>query len=59
MLGSGSDDSTVRLWDTTTGKCIRVLRRERPYEGTNITGVQGLSEAQKEALRLLGAAEDQ
>lgn len=57
-IASGGDDGTIRLWDVSTGTCIRVLRRERPYAGMNITGVRGLSEAQKDALRMLGAIED-
>jgi WD40 repeat protein/transcriptional regulator with XRE-family HTH domain len=58
FLASGSDDGTVRIWEAASGACLRILRRERPYEGMDITGVRGLSEAQKEALRLLGAIEN-
>jgi hypothetical protein len=29
-----------------------------PYEGMNITGVTGISEAQKAALKVLGAVEE-
>lgn len=58
-LASGSDDGTVRLWEIVTGSCLRVFRRERPYEGMNITGVRGLSQGQKDALRLLGAIDDE
>jgi hypothetical protein len=35
-----------------------VLRRERPYEGMNITEAEGLSEAQRAGLRFLGAVEE-
>ncbi|KJH69454.1 WD40 domain-containing protein [Aliterella atlantica] len=55
MLVSGSEDGTVRIWDSFTGECLRVLTALRPYEGMNISGVTGLTDAQTEALRLLGA----
>ncbi|MBD2462598.1 PD40 domain-containing protein [Oscillatoria sp. FACHB-1407] len=56
-LASGSKDETIRLWNVETGECLKVLRSDRPYEGMNITGVQGLNEAQKETLKVLGAIE--
>lgn len=56
-LASGSADETIRLWHVATGKCLKTLRAPRPYEGMNITDVQGLTEAQKEALKSLGAIE--
>ncbi|HTK08730.1 MAG TPA: NB-ARC domain-containing protein [Ktedonobacteraceae bacterium] len=52
---SGSDDGTVKIWSAESGRCKSTLRRERPYEGMNVTRVKGISEAQKEALLLLGA----
>jgi WD40 repeat protein len=52
---SSGDDGTIRLWDSTTGDCVRVLTVERPYEGMNISGVTGLTDCQKETLRVLGA----
>ena len=54
-LASGSADATIRLWNVKTGECLKMLRAERPYEGMNITGVTGLTEAQKETLFTLGA----
>jgi hypothetical protein len=45
------------LWDVETGECLRTLRAERLYEGMNITGVTGLTEAQKATLKALGAVE--
>ncbi len=56
-LASGSYDETIRLWDVRTGECLKTLRADRPYEGTNITGVTGLSPAQKATLKALGAFE--
>ncbi|MBW4621919.1 MAG: NACHT domain-containing protein [Cyanosarcina radialis HA8281-LM2] len=56
-IASSSEDGTIRLWDSRTGECLRILTVERPYEGANISGVTGLTDAQKEALRVLGAIE--
>jgi WD40 repeat protein len=57
LLASGSGDETVKLWDVQTGECVRTLRADRPYEGMNITGVTGITEAQKATLKALGAIE--
>ncbi|WP_449419255.1 WD40 domain-containing protein [Phormidium nigroviride] len=57
-LASGSNDETVKVWDVETGECLDTLRPERIYEGMNITGVTGLTEAQKATLKALGAREE-
>jgi WD40 repeat protein len=57
-LASGSQDETVKLWDAKTGECLKTLRADRLYEGMNITGAGGLTEAQKATLRALGTVED-
>jgi WD40 repeat protein len=56
-LASGSEDETIRLWRVNTSECFMTLRSARPYEGMNITGVTGLTEAQKATLKALGAVE--
>jgi WD40 repeat protein len=56
-IASGSGDGTIKLWDVETGKCINTLKTPRPYEGMNIAGATGLTEAQKTALKVLGAFE--
>ncbi|MCB0192221.1 MAG: hypothetical protein KDJ65_09795 [Anaerolineae bacterium] len=58
LVVSAGDDGTLRLWQWQTGVCVKVLRSDRPYERMNITGVTGLTEAQKTALKALGAIED-
>ncbi|WP_019500703.1 NB-ARC domain-containing protein [Pseudanabaena sp. PCC 6802] len=57
ILASGSKDETIKLWDVETGECLATLRSPRLYEGTNITGVTGITEAQKTTLKVLGAME--
>ncbi|NEQ12034.1 MAG: hypothetical protein F6K37_41105, partial [Moorea sp. SIO4E2] len=54
-LTCGSNDGTIKVWNTHTGQCIKTLIPDRPYQGMNITGVTGLSLAQKSALEALGA----
>jgi WD40 repeat protein len=58
MLASCGEDGAITLWDLERGEPLRTLRRDRPYERMNISGVQGLTEAQKASLRALGAFED-
>jgi len=57
MLASCGDDGAITLWGLVSGEHLRTLRRDRPYERLNITGIRGLSEAQKATLRALGAIE--
>ncbi len=56
-LASCGDDGAITLWDLQSGESLRTLRRDRPYERLNITGIRGLTEAQKATLRVLGAIE--
>ena len=58
ILASGSFDETLKIWDFNTGECLKILRGERPYEDMNITGVTGLTEAEKATLKALGAVEN-
>jgi WD40 repeat protein len=57
ILASASHDETIKLWDIQTGKCTLTLQAPRPYERMNITGVKGLTDAQKASLKILGAVE--
>ncbi len=57
LLASGSHDGTVRIWDVQSHACIHILRTDRPYERMNITGVKGITSAQKTMLKDLGAIE--
>jgi WD40 repeat protein/transcriptional regulator with XRE-family HTH domain len=57
-LASCGDDGAIRLWDLERGEPLQTLRRDRLYERLNITGIRGLSEAQKTSLYALGAFEE-
>jgi WD40 repeat protein len=57
ILASGSQDETIQLWDVETGENLKTLKAESPYEGMNIEGIRGLSNAQKTSLKALGAQE--
>jgi WD40 repeat protein/DNA-binding SARP family transcriptional activator len=69
-LASCGTDETIRLWEvataltTSTGEapaaataCLTTLRPTGPYAGMNITGVTGISPAQKATLIALGAVD--
>jgi WD40 repeat protein len=57
-LASCGDDGAIRLWDLEDGEPLQTLRRDRLYERLNITGMRGLTEAQKVSLRALEAFEE-
>jgi len=44
-------------WNLHSGEHLQTLRRDRPYERLNISGIKGLTEAQRIALLALGAVE--
>lgn len=61
-LASCGADETVRLWAVAAAlagedSCRQTLRPDGPYAGMEITGVTGISAAQKTALLALGAIE--
>jgi WD40 repeat protein len=57
MLASSGDDGGIKIHDAYSGEFLKIMRRDRPYERLNITGVKGLTEAQKTTLHALGAIE--
>jgi len=57
-LASCGDDNIIHVWDLESGEQLRTLQRDRPYERLDISGVQGLTEAQRASLRALGAIEE-
>ena len=55
LAASGSFDGTVKLWDVQSRACLRTLSAERRYEQTDITGLTGVTSAQRASLLALGA----
>ena len=56
-LASCGDDGAINVWNLASTEHLRTLRRDRPYERLDITGIRGVTEAQKTTLRALGAIE--
>ncbi|PSB03811.1 NB-ARC domain-containing protein [Merismopedia glauca] len=54
-IASGAQDGTLRLWEVKSGQCLHKIQPQRLYEGLNLYGAKGLTEAQLEALKSLGA----
>jgi WD40 repeat protein len=54
---SAGTDGTVRVWDTDSGTERLVLLADRRYERMDITGLGGVTEAQRDALLVLGAVD--
>jgi len=57
LLATNSIDETIRFWEVESGACVQRLRMTGPYAGMQISGSSGIGEAQKAALRALGAIE--
>jgi len=57
-LASCGNDGAIKLWDLESGQALGTLRRDRPYERLNITGIRGLTQAEIATLLALGAMED-
>ena len=56
-LASSGIDETICLWDMDTGNAIGVLHTPGPYAGMDISGATGLRDAERAALKQLGAVE--
>lgn len=68
LLATAGHSGTIRLWDlaaaapsglpvASAASCIATLRPPGPYAEMNIAGVTGMSQAQKDVLKSLGAVE--
>ncbi|KAM3097972.1 NB-ARC domain-containing protein [Phormidesmis sp. 146-35] len=54
-ITSGSEDETIQIWDVQKGIRRESLKSDRLYEGMEITGIVGLTDAQRASLKALGA----
>jgi WD40 repeat protein/transcriptional regulator with XRE-family HTH domain len=57
LVASGSFDGTVKVWETTVGSAPHTFRADRRYERLDITGLRGVTAAQRAALLALGATD--
>lgn len=57
ILYSGGEGGKIKLWNLENNALVTTLNARSPYEGLNITGVSGLTEAQQFNLLSLGAIE--
>jgi WD40 repeat protein len=57
LVASGGDGGLIRVWDARDGACLHALRSDRQYQRMDITGLTGVTEAQRAALLALGAVE--
>lgn len=58
LLASGSEDEKVQLWDVQTCRRVQSLKSDRLYERMEITGITGVTDAEKASLKMLGAVEE-
>jgi WD40 repeat protein/DNA-binding SARP family transcriptional activator len=58
LLASGSTDQTIKCWDVESGVCLQTLRATGRFADMNITGVTGITEAQRAVLKALGAVDE-
>jgi len=57
LVASGSYDGVVKVWETGSGAVLHTLRDDRCYERLDISGLTGVTGAQRAVLLALGAIE--
>jgi len=57
ILMGANEEGYLRLWDVQSGLAIQTLELPKPYTNTYITDIEGITAAQKQSLRALGAIE--
>ncbi|MEM7062041.1 MAG: NB-ARC domain-containing protein [Cyanobacteria bacterium P01_B01_bin.77] len=57
LLTTSGEDEKIILWDVASGSRLSTFHIPKPYADMRITNVTGLTEAQKSALKALGAVE--
>ncbi len=55
LIASGDEEGTTMISDAQTGKVLRIISLDRPYERMKISRVTGLNAAERTALIALGA----
>ncbi|MEZ4867014.1 MAG: BTAD domain-containing putative transcriptional regulator [Caldilineaceae bacterium] len=58
LFATSGRDGLVRLIDADAGSVLATFKPPGPYEGMDITGATGITEAQRTALKALGAVEE-
>ncbi|MBX2999502.1 MAG: pentapeptide repeat-containing protein [Caldilineaceae bacterium] len=58
FLFSGRADGFLDIWAVASGEPVRTVRIPGPYAGMKISGVRGISAAQRASLTALGAIDD-
>ena len=58
LLVSSTDNGEIKLWDLEEIEHTSTLIFDRPYENMNIRGIKGLTDTQKDILKMLGAVEE-
>ena len=57
FVASAGKDDVAHIWCVESGERLHTLHTPGPYDGMDITGVTGISEAQRASLKALGAVE--
>ena len=57
LMACSGEDEQITLWDIESGEKVSTFHILKPYAGMRISNVTGLSDAQKSALKALGALE--
>jgi WD40 repeat protein len=57
VVATGGGDGQLKLWHAPGGASLGTLRPERCYERLDITGLTGITAAQRGALLALGAVD--
>jgi WD40 repeat protein len=55
VLASASGDGTIKIWESNSGVCLNTLHKDRLFQRVDITGLSGVTDAQRAALIALGA----
>ncbi|WP_346293391.1 NB-ARC domain-containing protein [Sphaerothrix gracilis] len=54
-LASSDENGTICVWNVNRSACLGLSKLPKPYEGINITGASGFTEAERASMLALGA----